>query len=102
MNLTSIEQQLEKYVCSSEQGGYDSHPAIGAYNSPYFYMTTITSGVPDCSPSGNLAEKVDRPIYGMTYVDQVTGDIYKYDHEISHLLRCNFLVLFISVLISTP
>ena len=42
-DLTSIEQQLEKNSLSPDQGGYDPHPAVGAYHSPYHYSSAVNS-----------------------------------------------------------
>ena len=73
VNLTSIEQYLEKHSLSPNQGGYNPHPAIGTYYSPYFYSFTVTSDILDYFPSGNLVEQVERIIYGPTFIDQIRG-----------------------------
>ena len=72
--LTLMEQQLKKHSYLPDQGGYNPYPAVGAYNS-YCYSSTVISGTPDCSPSGNPVEQVNSPIHGQTFADQVTGDI---------------------------
>ena len=63
---------------SPDQGGYDPHPEVGTYNSPYCNSSTATSVIADCLPSGNPDEPVNSVTYGPTIINQVKGDIYKY------------------------
>ena len=39
------------------------------------------SGVSDCLPSSNLAEKEDSATYGKIFIDQITWDMYKYNYN---------------------
>ena len=57
-NLITTEEQLEVKRTSLDQGGYNSHPAMGAFSSPYCSTSVVLTGVPDCLPSGNLVFQV--------------------------------------------
>ena len=71
VNLTSLEEQLERYSLSPDQGGYDSHPSVGVYHSPLFSSAMATAGVSDCFPSGNPVKNEDSRICGQTILDHM-------------------------------
>ena len=52
-NLTTTEEQLEKWSISPDEEVYNQHLAIGDYSFPYCLTTVLLLGVPDCMPSGN-------------------------------------------------
>ena len=53
---------------------------MGTYNTPYCSMSVVFTVVYDCLPSGHPILQV-QSIKGELFVDQVKGDIYKYDHD---------------------
>ena len=73
-------EQWGKWSISPDQGGYNPHPAMGAYSSPYCSILITLTGVPDCLPSSNPIHQV-YSIKDELFVDQVTGEIYKYDYD---------------------
>ena len=44
-NLTTAEEQMEKWSISADQGDYNPYPAGSAYSSPYFSSCVVLTGV---------------------------------------------------------
>ena len=66
---------------SLDHSGYDMYPGTGAYGSPYLYSSAINPIIPDCLSSGDPNEQIYSLIHVTTFVDQVTGDMYRYNHD---------------------
>ena len=83
-NLTTTEKILEKQSLSPDQGGYNLDPPAGACSSTHCYTSAMLTGILDYLPSGNPVSQV-QSIKVELFVDQVAGDIYKYDYCNSYL-----------------
>ena len=69
-NLTSTEEQLEKWGISPDQEDYNSQLAMGSCSAPYCSPAVVISAVSTCLPSSNPCE---------IFIDQITGNIHTYD-----------------------
>ena len=72
----------QKIMFLTRSSGYHQHPFTGAYSCLCSTSLILTS-VPDCLPSGIPVIQV-KGLKGMTFVDQLTGDIYDNDYDKSH------------------
>ena len=79
-NLTTTEEQLERWTIYPDQVSYNPHLAISPYSSHYCSTAAVLSGVPQCLPSGYAVLNV-LSLRGELFIDQVTGDIFSYHYE---------------------
>ena len=79
-NLIITKKKLERWSFSPNHGGYNPHPAIGAYISAFGSTSAVLFGITDCLPSGKQVSQFQH-LKGALFIDQVVGDIYTYNYD---------------------